>query len=62
MRFVDPEGRTDRAGRIIPHDFVLSGELAERVGSVEDGLAEVWPLVADEYARVWDLASPPSAE
>lgn len=59
LRFPDPEGRTDRAGRVIPHDFVLSGDLAARVHSVADGIAEVWPLVAEEYAGVWDLATPP---
>ena len=59
LRFADPEGRTDRSGRVIPHDFVLFGDLAARVRSVPDGIAEVWPLVAAEYARVWDLATPP---
>ena len=53
LRFLDPERRTDRAGRIIPHEFVLSGSLAERVASVEDGRREVLPLVAEEYARIW---------
>lgn len=59
LRFADPEGRTDRSGRVIPHDFVLSGDLAVRVRSVAEGIAEVWPLVAEEYARVWDLPTPP---
>lgn len=59
LRFLDPERRTDRAGRVIPHEFVLSGPLAERVASVEDGLREVWPLVADEYAQVWDEPAAP---
>lgn len=59
LRFTDPEGRTDRAGRIIPHDFVVFDELADQVRSVADGLAKVWPLVADDYARVWGLSEPP---
>lgn len=59
LRFPDPLGRADHAGRIISHEFVLWGELAERVGTVEEGLAEVWPLVADEYAAVWDSPPPP---
>lgn len=61
LRFVDPEGRTDRSGRMIPHDFVLSDGLAERVHSVTEGIREVWPLVADEYGRVWDLPTPPAS-
>lgn len=59
LRFPDPLGRTDHAGRVVTHEFVLRGELTERVNTVEDGLAEVWPLVADEYAAVWDSLTPP---
>lgn len=59
LRLRDPERRADASGRPIVHDFVLYGELADRVHSVEDGLAVVWPLVADEYARVWSLPEPP---
>ncbi|MFT3797333.1 hypothetical protein [Microbacterium sp.] len=59
LRLLDPEGRTDRAGRPIQHDFVVSGALAEQIHSVADGLALVWPVVAAEYARCWDRADPP---
>lgn len=60
LRFADPEGRRDRAGRVIPHEFVLFDELAARVDSVAEGVARVWPLVADEYAQVWDTPTPPA--
>lgn len=56
-----PEGRTDRSGRVIPHDFVLTGDLAARIHSVTDRLMEVWPLVPEKYARVWDRATAPIA-
>jgi hypothetical protein len=46
---------------VIPHEFVLSGDLADEVESVEDGLQQVWPLVARVYAGVWDAERPPSA-
>ncbi len=59
LRFLDPEDRADRSGRVIPHDFVLCGDLAARVHSVADGIAEVWPLVAEEYGQVWDTVTPP---
>lgn len=45
VRFEDPEGRTDRAGRVIEHDFVFFD--TPKTPSPED----VWPLVADEFAR-----------
>lgn len=60
LRFPDPAGRTDRSGRVIPHDFVLMGDLAARVHSVADGVQEVWPLVADEYAQVWERPTGPT--
>lgn len=61
LRFPDPLERRDAAGRVIPHDFVVSGPLAEGIGSVEDGLRQVWdrPGVADEFERIWELPSPP---
>jgi hypothetical protein len=61
LRFPDPLGRSDAAGRVIPHDFVVLRASAADVESVEDGLRRVWPLVAETYARVWDTAVPPSA-
>ena len=62
LRLPDPLGRRDAAGRLIPHEFVVLGERAEMVVSVESGLQQVWPLVAGVYARVWDAEEPPSGE
>lgn len=56
VRFPDPEGRTDRAGRLIPHEFVVFPTLAERITSVDAARDVLWPLVMDEYARVWQAA------
>jgi hypothetical protein len=60
LRFPDPLGRTDRSGRIITHEFVVSGPLANEITSVEAGRRLIWnqPQVADEYARVWDQPKP----
>ena len=60
LRFPDPEGRRDAAGRVIPHEFVVSGPRAQAIDSVEDGLRQVWPLVADRFAQIWDLPTPPT--
>lgn len=60
LRFPDPLGRRDASGRVIPHEFVVFGELANDIESVEDGLRQVWPLVAEAYAGVWDAERPPS--
>ncbi|MFD2839737.1 hypothetical protein ACFSYH_04035 [Populibacterium corticicola] len=55
LRFLDPEGRKDRSGRPIPHEFVLFGTETSTVNSLEDGIREVWPLVAQEYERIWKV-------
>ena len=60
LRFPDPLGRRDASGRVIPHEFVVLGDLADEIESVEDGLQRVWPLVAKAYARTWDAERPPS--
>lgn len=54
LRFPDPEGRKDKAGRIIPHNFVILDAVGSGIDSLEDGLRLVWPLVAHEYADMWE--------
>ena len=61
LRFPDPDGRSDEAGRVIPHDIVVLPPLADDVRSVEDGQQIVWPLLADAFARLWNQPRPPSA-
>lgn len=67
LRFPDPMGRRDAAGRVIPHDFVIREPLADeeplvdRINSVDDGIQKVWPLVSDVFAEVWDAPGPPDA-
>lgn len=60
LRFPDPLGRRDEAGRVIPHDIVVQSPLADEVRSAEDGQRLVWTRLADTYARVWNLPQPPS--
>ncbi|MEU1841131.1 hypothetical protein [Micromonospora chersina] len=60
LRFPDPLKRKDAAGRVIPHEFVAFGPSADEIDSVEIGRRLVWPLVANEFARVWELPKPPS--
>jgi hypothetical protein len=62
LRFPDPEDRRDAAGRVIPHDFVLLGPLADGVNSLEEGRQQIWHEVADEFDSVWDKSEPPSTQ
>lgn len=57
VRFPDPGGRMDAAGRVIPHDFVFYPPLADQIATVEDALEKIWPLLAREYEKVWDTTS-----
>lgn len=62
LRFADPELRRDASGRAILHEFVVAGDLADRIGSVDDGLQLVWPLVSATYEQIWDMDGPPTSE
>lgn len=61
VRFPDPDGRRDSSGRVIPHEFVIRGEVASEVLSVEAGQRKIWPVVQDAFARTWMLAAAPQA-
>ncbi|KIP51310.1 hypothetical protein SD72_16210 [Leucobacter komagatae] len=61
IRFSDPEGRCDAAGRIIPQEFVLLAP-ANNVDSLEEAFSLLWPLVAEEYAHDWDREQPESED
>lgn len=61
LRFPDPPRRRDAAGRVIPHEFVVFGDLADAVGSVGEGIQRIWPLVDPAYARIWDADATPTA-
>lgn len=60
LRFPDPLERRDSAGRVIPHEFVLSGALADAVTSAEQCIQLIWPLVEQVYAQIWDSTGPPA--
>lgn len=61
LRFPDPAERRDSAGRVIPHDFVMRGNLAAEVESSEAGERIIWPLVSEIYSAIWDADRPPSS-
>jgi hypothetical protein len=59
LRFPDPEGRRDEATRVIPHEFVVFGELAERIQDNQQGKELLWSIVKEEYDRIYALENPP---
>lgn len=62
VRFPDPQGRRDASGRVIPHEFVVFGDLAAKITSVEEATNQLWPLVEHVYARIWNSQVAPAAE
>lgn len=59
FRFPDPSQRQDFAGRVIPHEFVIFGSDADGIDSASVGQERIWPLLAEEFALIWDLPEPP---
>lgn len=57
VRFPDPEERKDRAGRVIPHEFVVLAPDHLRFSDCESARAELWHEVEAEYVTIWDRAS-----
>lgn len=54
VRFPDPTGRIDRAGRPILHDFVIRHTDTGQLPSLTDAPGLAWAAVSAEYARLWD--------
>ena len=60
FRFTDPLSRTDLSGRPIFHEIVIldSAVLSSKINSVESGMAEIWPTIAEHYAAIWEEPAP----
>ena len=60
FRFVDPLSRTDFSGRPIHHEIVIIDSLnsISKIDSVESGVGEIWPLLAEHYATIWEESAP----
>lgn len=58
VRFPDPEGRRDAAGRIIHHDIVVGSGKVSHIEDPEEVRRQVWEVVGTRYARIWDGPAP----
>lgn len=63
LRFRDPLERRDRAGRVIPHEFVVIPsdieDEAYSIDSVDAGRSIVWPRVQARFDSVWNSPKAP---
>jgi hypothetical protein len=57
LRFPDPLGRRDDAGRVIPHEFVVFRPDVE-IDSFEECRDRVWDQVKDRFEGLWDGPDP----
>lgn len=57
LRFPDPLGRRDAAGRVIPHDFVVFSPDSADLRTVGEAIESIWqsPGVASRFAQIWEL-------
>ena len=60
LRFADPDGRRDAAGRVILHEMVVDSPEADSISTLEEGIDAIWPAVSAEFTSVWDQPTPPS--
>lgn len=51
--FLDPDGRRDTAGRVIPHEIVIPKSMANGINNLDDVKKKIWPLLSEEYGRLY---------
>ena len=47
--FLDPEGRKDHAGRVIPHFVVVPKTMSKGINNIDDVVTKIWPKLKDRY-------------
>lgn len=62
LRFDDPDGRRDSAGRVIPHEVVVLPPHGRAVTDMTIGIRLVWPLIGPVYDAIWQLPQAPSSD
>lgn len=58
LRFPDPLGRCDEAGRAIPHEFVAFLTSDAWADSFDECRSKIWAQVEGRFAEVWDGPDP----
>lgn len=48
--FLDPEGRKDRAGRVIPHMVVVPKTMSTSLNNLDDVVQKIWPIIKDTHS------------
>jgi hypothetical protein len=58
--FLDPQGRSDHAGRMIPHQVLIPHSMASGINNLDDVRNKIWPLLKPTYDTMYEksLARP----
>ncbi len=54
VAFLDPLGRKDAAGRVIPHEVILPAHHAEGINTYADAVKKAWSLVGHDYNKYFE--------
>ena len=55
VKFTDPQSRTDRAGRLIPHEIAVIGEESKNFKDFNSVKEAVWKILSDTYTKLYEL-------
>ncbi len=53
VRFMDPEGRKDFAGRLIPHEVIVPATMSSGLNSVSDVVQNLWPILKPAHDEMY---------
>jgi hypothetical protein len=53
--FLDPSGRKDFSGRVIPHQVLIPKSMTEGINSQSDVMSKIWPKLKPAYDAHYDL-------
>lgn len=54
VSFLDPDGKKDFAGRLIPHEILIPKSMAHGINNVDDVMEKIWPLLKDQYESYYN--------
>ena len=54
VSFDDPDGRLDRAGRLLAHEVVIPRTMAEGINTHAEAVSKAWSIVGPKFAADYD--------
>lgn len=54
VSFDDPDGRTDSAGRVIPHEVIIPKTMSAGINTHAEAVAKAWSIIGPKFADDYD--------